>query len=31
VGSKTYVRFYERDAQGQYQPISLDIAAVKHV
>ena len=22
------VRFYERDAYGQYQPISLDLAAV---
>jgi len=28
VGSKTYVRFYERDARGQYQPISLDVAGV---
>lgn len=28
VGSKTYVRFYERDERGQYQPISLDIAGV---
>lgn len=28
VGSKTYVRFYERDELGQYQPISLDMAAV---
>lgn len=28
VGSKTYLRLYERDAKGQYQPISLDIAAV---
>lgn len=28
VGSKTYLRLYERDNLGQYQPISLDIAAV---
>lgn len=28
VGSKTYVRLYERDAHGQYLPISLDVAAV---
>lgn len=28
VGSKTYVRFYERDERGQYQPISLDMAVV---
>ena len=28
VGSKTYVRFYERDERGQYQPISLDVAGV---
>lgn len=28
VGSKTYLRLYERDANGQYIPISLDIAAV---
>ena len=28
VSSKTYVRFYERDARGQYLPISLDMAAV---
>ncbi|WP_373840458.1 DUF3164 family protein [Glaesserella sp.] len=28
VGSKDYVRFYECDAQGKYQPISLDIAGV---
>lgn len=28
VGSKTYLRIYERDAEGQYHPISLDIAAV---
>lgn len=27
VGSKTYLRLYERDANGCYQPISLDIAA----
>jgi len=28
VSSKTYVRFYERDDRGQYQPVSLDLAAV---
>jgi hypothetical protein len=28
AGSKTYFRVYERDDSGQYQPISLDIAAV---
>jgi hypothetical protein len=28
VGSKTYLRIYERDANGGYQPISLDIAGV---
>ena len=28
VGSKAYVRVYERDANGQYQPIGLDITAV---
>ncbi|MFA5589828.1 MAG: DUF3164 family protein [Lysobacteraceae bacterium] len=28
IGSKTYLRLYERDANGAYQPISLDIAAV---
>lgn len=28
VGSKSYVRVYERDARGKYQPISLDIAGV---
>ena len=28
VGSKTYVRFYERDERGQYLPISLDVAGV---
>lgn len=27
VGSKTYLRLYERDANGYYQQISLDIAA----
>ncbi|MFT4191664.1 MAG: DUF3164 family protein [Comamonas sp.] len=27
VDSKAYIRFYERDAEGKYQPISLDIAA----
>lgn len=26
VGSKSYVRVYERDANGEYQPISLDVA-----
>lgn len=29
IGSKTYLRLYERDSNGQYQPISLDIAAVQ--
>ena len=28
VGSKTYLRLYKRTANGAYQPISLDIAAV---
>ncbi|NII74235.1 hypothetical protein FHW84_002820 [Dyella sp. SG562] len=28
VGSKSYVRFHQRDANGQYQATSLDIAAV---
>ncbi len=28
VGSKDYVRFYQRDSLGKYQPISLDIAGV---
>lgn len=28
VGSKSYVRFYSRDDNGQYQAISLDIAGV---
>lgn len=28
TGSKSYVRIYERDANGQYRPISLDIAGV---
>ena len=29
VGSKEYVRFYERVGDGdQYQPINLDVAAV---
>ena len=27
IGSKPYIRFYERDDNGKYQPISLDIAA----
>ena len=28
VGSKDYIRFYERDEQGKYLPISLDVASV---
>lgn len=28
VGSKKYVRFYERVGEDQYKPISLDVAAV---
>lgn len=28
VGSKDYIRFYERDEKGKYQPISLDMAGV---
>ncbi len=28
VGSKDYVRFYQRDKNGKYNPISLDIAGV---
>ena len=28
VGSKSYVRFHRRDANGQYQAMSLDIAGV---
>jgi len=28
IGSKSYVRFFERDSQGEYQPITLDAAAV---
>lgn len=28
VGRKSYIRIYERDAAGQYQPMSLDIAAL---
>jgi hypothetical protein len=28
VGSKTYLRIYERDALGKYQPITLDLAAL---
>lgn len=28
VGSKDYVRFYERNEQGKYMPISLDMAGV---
>ncbi|MGH8053558.1 MAG: DUF3164 family protein [Stenotrophomonas sp.] len=30
IGSKTYLRLYQRDSKGAYQPISLDIAAVDH-
>jgi hypothetical protein len=26
VGSKSYIRLYERDGNGQYQPIPLDVA-----
>ena len=28
TSSKTYLRLYERDDKGAYQPISLDIASV---
>lgn len=28
ASSKPYIRFYERDDRGEYQPISLDLAAV---
>lgn len=28
IGSKDYIRFYERDENGKYQPISLDMAGV---
>ncbi len=28
IASKSYVRFYERDDRGMYQPISLDMAVV---
>lgn len=28
VGSKSYVRFHHRDANGQYQAVSLDMAGV---
>lgn len=28
VGSKDYVRFHERNEQGKYMPISLDVAGV---
>lgn len=28
IGSKPYVRFYERNAAGEYLPISLDVASV---
>lgn len=28
TGSKAYIRMYERDSSGKYQPISLDMAAV---
>jgi len=26
VGSKTYLRIYERDVKGEYQPIALDVS-----
>jgi len=29
VGSKSYIRVYERDAQGEYLPISLDVASAQ--
>lgn len=28
IGSKDYIRFYERDSQGKYLPIALDMAGV---
>ncbi|TCJ95930.1 uncharacterized protein DUF3164 [Volucribacter psittacicida] len=28
ISSKDYIRFYERDEQGKYQPVSLDMAGV---
>ncbi|MBI5550719.1 MAG: DUF3164 family protein [Desulfobacterales bacterium] len=28
IGSKTYLRIYERDMLGKYQPIALDLAAL---
>lgn len=28
VGSKSYIRLYERDENGKYEPISLDLAGV---
>lgn len=28
VGSKSYIRVYERDANGDYRPIALDVAGV---
>lgn len=28
VGSKSYVRIYERDDKGTYQPVTLDMAGV---
>ncbi|UPG87002.1 DUF3164 family protein [Luteibacter aegosomatis] len=28
VGSKSYIRIYERDVNGKYQPISLDLAGI---
>ncbi|MHB9292508.1 hypothetical protein Holit_01606 [Hollandina sp. SP2] len=28
IGAKEYIRFYIRDEQGKYQPISLDFAAL---
>jgi hypothetical protein len=28
VGSKSYIRVYERTENGEYRPISLDVASV---
>jgi hypothetical protein len=28
LASKSYLRFYERDAEGRYVPISLDLASI---
>jgi hypothetical protein len=28
ASTKSYTRFYERDASGEYQAIALDLAAV---